>query len=46
MTKMTKVPTNRDQGIGLNGTVNNEIVALFTMPIIRTSGAAGGGGVS
>jgi len=24
-----KVPNTRDQGIGLNGTVNNEIVAVF-----------------
>jgi len=29
MTKMPKVPENRNQGIFLNGTVKNEIVAVF-----------------
>jgi len=27
------VPENRDQGIGLNGTVKNEIVAVFIVMI-------------
>ena len=29
MTKMSKVLKKRDQGIGLSGTVKNEIVAVF-----------------
>jgi len=32
MTKIPKAPKTRDQGIGLNGSVNNEIVAVCMQP--------------
>jgi len=38
MTKMPKVLKTHDQGIGLNGTVKNEIVAVFIVG--ASSGAA------
>jgi len=36
MTKnVKKVPKIRDQGIGLNGSVNNEIVAVFNPYVLN-----------